>query len=134
MSVSTIHTVLKFGTSASALEKLCAIKDYPDMMGSPEQIETTDLDCEAQTFVAGVKSMDSLEFTANYDLETYKTMQAKEGTAGYFQIEFGESGVDGKFQWQGTYNIGLSGGDVNAVREMKITCTPSTEVALVTES
>ncbi len=132
MAVSTIGTVLKFGTSVEALAKLCVIKSYPDLMGAPEQIETTDLECKAQTFVPGVKSMDSMDFTANFDWATYKTMQANEGKPGFFQLEFGEEGADGKFTWQGTYNIGISGGDVNAVREMTITCTPSTEIVPVT--
>lgn len=132
MAVSTIGTILKFGTSKEALTKLCTIKSYPDLMGAPEQIETTDLECEAQTFIPGVKSMDSMDFTANYDWETYKTMQANEGVAGFFELDFGKDGADGKFAWEGTYNIGVSGGDVNAAREMTITSTPSSEVLPVT--
>ena len=132
MANSTINTVLKFGTSAATLTKLCRIKSYPDLGGSPEQIETTDLEDEQQTFVPGVKSMDSMEFTANYDWDTFKTMQTNEGTAGYFEIDFGPDGADGKYTWQGIYSVRPNGGDVNAVREMTITVTPSTKITPVT--
>ena len=131
MAVSTINTVLKFGTSKETLAKLCPIKSYPDLMGAPDQIETTDLECEAQTFVPGVKSVSAFDFTANYDKATYDSMAANEGVAGFFELDFGDNGADGKFGWEGIYNIGISGGDVNAVREMTITCTPSSEVKAV---
>lgn len=133
MAVSTINTVLKFGTDSSSLTKLCPIKSYPDLGGTPEQIETTDLDCDQQTFIPGVKSMDSMEFTANYDWDTYKTMKTNEGKAGHFELDFGENGEDGKFTWQGTYSVVPTGGDVNAAREMKITVTPSSKITPVTE-
>lgn len=130
MAVSTINTVLKFGTTEESLTKLCRIKSYPDLMGAPEQLETTDLECKAQTFIPGVKSMDSMDFGFNFDLDEYKTMVVNEGVQGYFQLEFGENGEDGIFAWEGSYALGISGGDVNAVREGTITVIPSTEVKL----
>lgn len=132
MAISTIGTILKYGDSEDALTKLCRIKSYPDLIGKPDNIETTDLEDKAQTFIPGVKSMDSMDFTANYDLATYTAMAANEGKPGFFQLEFGDNGADGKFAWEGTYNVSIGGGDVNAAREMTITVTPATEVKLVT--
>lgn len=125
---STINTVLKYGASAQALTQLCKIKSYPDLGGAPEQLETTDLEDTMQTFVEGVQSLDSMEFTANYTPTAYDSVVASAGTPGYYSIEFGDSGSQGIFNWQGTHSVRVSGGDVNAVREMVITCTPSTTI------
>lgn len=132
MAVNTIGTVLKFGTESATLTKLCAIKSYPDMIGKPDNLDTTDLDSDQQTYIPGVKQIDSLDFTANYDWATFKTMQANANTDGFFELDFGTDGADGKFTWQGQYSVSLSGGDVNAVREMTITVMPSTEITPVT--
>lgn len=48
---NTIGTILKFGTTASSLTELCKIKSYPQLNGEREQIESTDLTDNAQTFV-----------------------------------------------------------------------------------
>lgn len=48
---NTIGTTLKFGTTASSLTELCKIKTFPQLNGEREQIESTDLTDEAQTFV-----------------------------------------------------------------------------------
>ena len=125
---STINTVLKFGTAASSLTQLCKIKSYPDLGGAPDTIETTDLEDTAQTFVAGVQSVDQMEFTANFTPEAYTALKTNEGTDGYFELDFGQNGSEGKFTWQGSYSAYVNGGDVNAVRECTIVVTPSTAI------
>lgn len=50
--ISTINTVLKMGTGTS-LDKVTPIKSYPDLFGTPDQIEITDLEDEIQKFVPG---------------------------------------------------------------------------------
>jgi len=134
MAVSTIGTVLKFGTSTDSLTKLTRIKSYPDLLGAPDTIEVTDLEDEQQTFVPGVRSSDNMEFTANYTLEEYTALAANEGTDGYFQVEFGEDGKDGIFRWKGVYYVTINAGDVNAAREMTIVVTPSSKPELVSSS
>lgn len=131
---STIGTVLKTATSAAGTyTKLCKIKTYPDLGGAPEMIETTDLEDTSQTFVKGVQSLDSMEFTANYTATDYAAVVAA-GTGSsdiYYSLEFGTDGGDGKFQWSGTHSVHLSGGDVNGVREMVITVVPSSVISKV---
>ena len=129
--MSTIGTILKAGATTSNLAKLCKIKTYPQLGGAPENLETTDLEDTSQTFCQGVQSVDNMEFTANYSLTDYTTIKSSANTSQYYQIEFGESGADGKFQWQGTHDVYINSGDVNAVREMTIVCIPSTEVTKV---
>ena len=132
MARSTIHTTLKFGTTKESLAKMCPITSYPDLIGTPENIEVTDLDCEQQTFVPGVKSLDTMEFEANYDKETYKTLTANEKADGYFELEFGTNGADGVFEWQGMYTLSVLGGGTNEARKMKIVVTPSTDITMKT--
>lgn len=95
---------------------------------APDTIESTDLEDTAQTFVAGVQSVDQMEFTANFTPEAYTSLKTNEGTDGYFELDFGQSGSEGKFTWQGSYSAYVNGGDVNAVRECTIVVTPSTAI------
>ena len=132
---STINTVLKYGTGTTnpTLSKLCVIKSYPDLGAAPDTIETTDLEDTSQTFVKGVQSQDNMEFTANYTPEAYAAVLATvSDTEGTYQLEMGESGAQGKFTWTGTHSVHVSGGDVNAVREMVITVIPSSAITQVT--
>lgn len=132
---STINTVLKYGagTAKPTLTKLCKIKSYPDLGAAPDTIETTDLEDDSQTFVKGVQSQDNMEFTCNYTPEAYTavvaTVSDEEGT---YQLEMGDDGAQGKFTWTGTHSVHITGGDVNAVREMVITVIPSSKVTKVT--
>ena len=130
MARSTIHTTLKFGTEKGSLTKMCPITSYPDLIGTPENIEVTDLDCEQQTFVPGVKALDTMEFEANYDKTVYQTLTANEKADGYFELEFGTNGADGVFEWQGMYTLSVLGGGTNEARKMKIVVTPSTDIKL----
>ena len=129
---STIGTVLKTSTtSTGTFSQLCKIKSYPDLGGSPEQIETTDLEDTAQTFVQGVQSIDQMEFTANYNPTDYAAVTSAIPSSGviYYQLEFGTNGANGKFKWSGTHSVRVNGGDVNGVREMTITCTPDSVIS-----
>ena len=125
MARSTIHTTLKYGTEQGSLTKMCPITSYPDLIG-------TDLDCEQQTFVPGVKSLDTMEFEANYDKTVYSTLSANEKKDGYFELEFGTGGADGVFEWQGMYTLSVLGGGTNEARKMKIVVTPSTDITMKT--
>lgn len=127
-AVSTINTVLKAGAAKASLAQLCKIKSYPDLGGTPEQLETTDLEDSMQTFVDGVQSVDTMEFTANYTKESYESVLAAVGTEQKYQLEFGNAGADGIFSWTGTHSVRVTGGEVNGVREMVITCTPSSKI------
>lgn len=125
---STINTVLKSGTTASALTQLCRIKSYPQLGGEPEQIETTDLEDTSQTFVPGVQAVESMAFTANYTKEAYEKVKAEEGKENIYELNFGAEGVDGAFSWKGQHTVFVNEGEVNGVREMTISVTPSTEI------
>lgn len=125
--------------NADSYEKLVDIKDYPDLGGSPELLETTTLSDKATTYTEGIQSQDALEFTINYDLETYQTLAALAGTETEFAVWFGGSevggvvtptGDEGKFTFKGLLNVKVVGKGVNEVREAIITIVPTTVIAL----
>lgn len=129
-AVSTIGTILETSTDGTAWEKLCKIKSYPQLGGAPDQLETTDMEDESQTFEPGVQSMDAMEFTANYTLAAYTAVKAKAGTALKYRLNMGKDGVDGVATWDGQHSVHINEGAVNAIREMTITVSPSTKISV----
>lgn len=126
--LSTIGTTLKAGAAAASLKQLCRIKSYPQLGGEPEQIETTDLEDRSQTFVPGVQAVEAMSFTVNYDKAKYDELKESEGTDQIYELNFGENGKDGAFSWKGQHSVFVNEGEVNGLREMTISITPSTEI------
>ena len=129
---------MKKGSSGDTYEKLVDIKDFPDLGGPPEMLETTTLSDGAQTYIPGIQSLDSLEFTANYTKEDYSTLKTLEGTETEFAVWFGgtvsggtvtPTGSDGKFEFSGQLSVFPVGGGVNEVVDMTITIAPSTVIS-----
>lgn len=133
-AVSTIGTILEVSENGTTWEKLCKIKTYPALGGAPEQIETTDLEDTTQTFIPGVQSMDSMDFTANYTLSTYTAVKAKAGTALKYRLKMGANGADGVATWDGQHSVYVNEGEVNGVREMTISVSPSTKIDIAEAS
>ena len=78
MAINTYKTFLMIKKD-SDWEKLIDIKDFPDLGGAPEMLETTTLSDSMQTHIPGIQSLDSLEFSTNYSLNDYKKLNALEG-------------------------------------------------------
>ncbi len=129
-AVSTIDTILEVSPDGAAWEKLCNIKSYPALGGAPDQLETTDLEDESQTFILGVQSMDSMDFTANYTLETYLAVKEKAMTDLHYRLKMGKNGKDGVATWDGQHSVYVNEGEVNSVREMTISVSASTKIDL----
>jgi hypothetical protein len=122
-----------------AYEKLVDIKDFPDLGGAPEMLETTTLSDAMQTYVEGIQSQDALEYTINYDLEIYQTLLAMKGTETEFSVWFGgteaggevtPTGAEGKFNFKGYLSVRVVGKGVNEVKEAIISIAPSTPITL----
>lgn len=129
--VSTIGTYLMHGTGSGSTTyaKLVDIKDFSDLGGVPESLETTTLSNDSQTFCEGVKQMTAITFTANYVSADYDTLYALKGKNEKYAVYFGDNtGSDGKFTFEGTLSVVAKGGGTNSVREMTITIMPSTEI------
>jgi len=139
MAISTHNAFLMKGTGASPAtwEKLVDIKDFPDLGGAPEMLETTTLSDGAQTYIPGIQSLEALEFTANYTKTDYTTLAALAGTDADYAVWFGATetggvitpdGSDGKFTFKGQLSAFPVGGGVNEVVDMTITIAPSTPI------
>jgi len=130
--INTQGVTLKWGSNSGSLTKKIDIKDFPDLGGAPEMLETTTLSDAAQTFILGIQSLSAMEFTANYTKSDFETVKSDANTDLYYALEFGTSGSEGVFKWQGQHSVYVVGAGVNAVTEMKIVVAPSTKPELST--
>ena len=124
-------------SAAADYAKLLDIKEFPDLGGEPELLETTTLSDGIQTFIPGIQSLDNFAFTANYTKSDYTTVKALEGTTKSYSVWFGATvsgstvtptGTDGKFDFDGQLSVYVNGGGVNEVVNMTITVAPSTPI------
>lgn len=144
MAISTYKVFLmKKGSGQSAdYSKLIDIKDFPNLGGSPELLETTTLSDGAQTYIPGIQSQEALEFNANYTKADYTTLKALEGTELELAVWFGgtvsggvatPTGSDGKFEFKGYLTVNVTGSGVNEVVGMTITVAPTTVITVASE-
>lgn len=138
MAISTYKIFLMMKKDTS-YEKLIDIKDFPDLGGAPEMLETTTLSDKMQTYIPGIQSLDALEFTANYTKEDFTKLKALEGVEHEYAVWFGgteaanvltPTGTDGKFQFKGQLSAFPVGGGVNEVVGMTVTIAPSTPITM----
>ena len=139
MAISTYKIFLMVKGSGDTYSKLIDIKDFPDLGGAPEMLETTTLSDNMQTYIPGIQSLDALEFNANYTKSDFDTLKAMEGTEKDFAVWFGgtesggvltPTGSDGKFEFKGQLSVFPTGGGVNEVVGMTITIAPSTPITV----
>ena len=139
MAISTYGIYLMHKVSDS-FTKLIDIKDFPDLGGAPEMLETTTLSDGMQTYIPGIQSLEGLEFTANYTKADFTALKALEGTETNFAVYFGgtvgtngavtPTGEDGKFLFKGYLSVFPVGGGVNEVVSMTISIAPSTPITV----
>ena len=125
MAISTLGVTLKMGESAEALEKVVDIKDFPDLIGDPNMLETTTLSDEAVTNIPGIRSSDMLTFTCNYTKADFTAVNALANTPMHYSLEFSDGS---KFTWQGQHTCGVPGKGVDEVIEFTINIAASTAV------
>ena len=130
MAISTYLATLKWGETADAVAKVIDIKEFPDLMGEPNMLETTTMSDSAQTFIPGIKQMDSMAFTYNYTKADFTAVNADAEKPLYYTLEFSDGS---KFAWQGQHTCGLPGKGVNEVIEFTINIAASSPVDFVTD-
>lgn len=139
MASSSFKTFLMKKGTGDTYEKLVDIKDFPDLGGSPEMLETTTLSDPMQTYVEGIQSQDALEFTINYELAKYKELAALKGVETDFAVWFGgtengntitPTGDEGKFNFKGYLSVRVVGKGTNEVKEAVVSIAPSTPIAI----
>lgn len=120
-------------------KKLVDIKDFPDLGGTPEMLETTTLSDSMQTYIKGIQSLDALEFTTNYNKKDFTALKALEESTEKYAVWFGgtgeastltPTGSEGKFEFAGQLSVFAVGGGVNEVVDMTISIAPSTPITV----
>lgn len=139
MAISTYKVFLMHkAAAAEAYTKLIDIKEFPDLGGEPEMLETTTLSDKMQTYIAGIQSLEGLSFLSNYDKADYAKLKALEGKKEQYAVWFGGTeaggvvtpdGSNGKFSFDGELSVYPVGGGVNEVVDMNITIAPSTVIS-----
>ena len=138
MAIST-YKVFLMKKESEAYKKLVDIKDFPDLGGSPEMLETTTLSDKMQTYIPGIQSLDALEFNANYTKEEFTKLKALEGQELELAVWFGgdeangtltPTGNDGKFNFKGYVSVFVVGGGTNEVVGMTVAVAPSTPITV----
>lgn len=140
MAISTYKVFLMKKDSQGTYEKVVDIKDFPDLGGTPEMLDTTTLSDRMKTSIPGIQSLDALEFTANYTKEDFKKVYALRDKEEEYAVWIGgtekpgsvtPTGEDGKYEFKGKLDVYVKGGGVNEVVDMVITIGASTPVDLV---
>ena len=125
MAINTYGIHLKWGTSAEAAAKVVDIKDFPDLIGEPELLETTTLSDAQVTNIPGIRGSDLLTFTCNYTSADFAKVKADEGKTMYYVLEFSDGS---SLYWQGQHSCGLPGKGVNEVVDFTINIAVSSPV------
>lgn len=139
---STYKSFLMHSTDGTTYTKLIDIKDYPDLGGDPETIDTTTLTDIMRTSVPGIQDVDNLTFTANYDPDQFATLQSvvatDSETPSYYAVWFGGTEVAGsdptptgnlgKFSFKGRMNAYVSGNGVNEARSVNISIALASKI------
>lgn len=139
MIKATYDESKKTWTKGETYSKLVDIKDYPDLGGEPEVIETTTLSDKQQTNILGVESMGILPFTANYDKASMEKLDALENGEWDLAVWFTTNGLsspvpsvadanEGAFEFKGQVRAYPIGKGVNEVREINISISNTTPV------
>lgn len=140
MAISTFKTFLMISKDNGATyEKLIDIKDFPDLGGVPEMLDTTTMSNKSRTYILGIQETEAMTFTANYTLEDFSKVKALEESEQDFAVWLGgtivgntvtPTGSDGKFIFKGLVTATKTGGGVNEVQDMTITIAPTSDIDL----
>lgn len=119
--------------------KLVDIKEFPDLFGAPEMLDKTTMSDSGRRYEPGINENEALTYTANYDLETFTTLKAKEGQKLKLAHWFGgtesngvvtPTGEEGKFEFEGYLTVTINGAGVNEIVEMTITIALDSEITV----
>ena len=134
-SVIPVWQVALMVKDGNSYDVVCAIKDTPDLMSAPEQLETTSLSDSSRTFMEGLAGDNgALDFTINYDKTDISNLISLQGTEKDFAVYFGgtvdsgtgaftPTGTNGIYSGKGTLSFTVSGRSVNGVPEAVIHIT-----------
>ncbi len=126
MAISSYGVTLKWGENAEAVTKVVDVKDYGDLIGDPNLLDTTTLSDPQKMGIPGIKSgNDTIPFTCNFTKADFTAVQGDEGKNLFYELAFSDGS---KFTWQGQHSCSLPGKGVDEVVEFVVNVIPSTPV------
>ena len=130
MAINSVGVALKWGTTPITA-KVVSIKDFPDIGGSPDVLDATDLDDTATSNILGLPTQSLMEFTCNYTKAEYEATIEHAGENLYYAMCLGNTeGSEGTFTFEGQHQAMLVGKGVNEVLEMRVYVAPKTRPVL----
>lgn len=139
MAISSYKVFLMGLGESNAWNKLLDIKDFPDLGGAPEMLDTTTLSDKARTYIPGIQENEAMSFTANYTKADFDMLYALRGSLRGFAVWLGgtesggtlvPTGAQGKYAFGGYLDVYVNGAGVNEVVDMTITIAPTTEIGV----
>lgn len=120
--------LLKASTKAGPFSELCRIKDFPDLIGTPNLIDVTDLQDTQQANINGIMQSDTKTFTANYTKETYDDVALEEREDMFFALQLSDKSG---WVWPGQFTLGVPGKGVDEAIEFSVNITSTGDVERV---
>lgn len=109
--ISTIGSKFEYSETEAGVYTQVNIASFPDMIGSPEPIDTTTMIDEEYTSIPGVKgSTSAADFSANYNASEYAEIQALGDKEVYQRLTFSDGSG---FKWKGRLTVSIAEGAVN---------------------
>ena len=122
MAMTAFGTVLKYGADSPTTQ--ITIKDTPVILAKRSSVETTTLSDDARTYIPGIReTAESFDFTANYDSAVFETLNGLDGVQKCALVFSDGSG----YTWDGNISASVNEAAIDAVLEMTISITPTTE-------
>ena len=122
MAMTAFGTVLKYGADSPTTQII--IKDTPVILAKRSSVETTTLSDDARTYIPGIReTAESFDFTANYDSEIFATLNALIEAQKCALVFSDGSG----YTWDGNISASVNEAAIDAVLEMTVSITPTTE-------
>lgn len=123
-AISAIGTKLYYSETDGSYTQLARIKSYGDLFGDPNLVDTTDLEDTQQSNIPGTSTSDTIQYTCNYTKESFKAVNEKANTPGYYAQQFSDGSA---FKWQGQHTMGVPGHGVDEAPEFTINVVASTD-------
>lgn len=139
MAISSYKVFLMGLGESNAWNKLIDIKDFPDLGGAPEMLDTTTLSDKARTYIPGIQENEAMSFTANYTKAEFDKLYDLRGSLHGFAVWLGgtessgtlvPTGAQGKYAFGGYLDVYVNGAGVNEVVDMTITIAPTTTIGV----
>lgn len=131
MAISTYGVQLMYkAASAAEYTKLVDIKNFPDLGGTPESIDTTTTSDSMRTSIPGIIELDVLAFECNYTKTDFEKCKALDNVETDYALYLGNAkdGADGKYGFKGKSVTFVTGGGVNEAVGMTIAIACTTEI------